>query len=92
MLFLRYWHSTTAYAIAQSVEDHPDQYEMPPPHDKIFSWPEDLLQPDIVIFLDVSEEVRKQRQSRRTSVTMQENLLNNSEEFRKWYVLMSRKN
>lgn len=55
---------------------------MPLPNDKIFVWPEDLFKPDIVIFLDVSENVRKQRQSRRKNVTTQETLLNNSVEFR----------
>lgn len=56
---------------------------MPSPGDEIFNWPEDLLKPDIVIFIDVSEAVRKQRQSRRINVTMQEGLLNNAEDFRK---------
>lgn len=55
---------------------------MPPADAPIFVWPDDLFKPDIVIFLDVSEEVRKQRQSRRTNVTMQESLLNNSVDFR----------
>lgn len=79
----RFWHSTAAYAIAQAVQDYPDKYKIPLPGDNIFCWPEDLLKPDIVIFLDVSEAVRKERQSRRRNVTMQEGLLNNFEEFRK---------
>lgn len=80
-IYFRYWHSTAAYAIAQTVQDNPN-YSFPQPDDNIFLWPTDLHKPSVVIFLDVSENVRKQRQSRRTTVTLQEHLLNNSEEFR----------
>lgn len=55
---------------------------MPGSTDTIYCWPEDLFKPDISFFLNVSEDVRKQRQSRRTNVTWQEDLLNNSLEFR----------
>lgn len=64
------------------MADHPDKNKMPPIDDEIFCWPEDLFKPDIVLFLNVSEEVRAQRQSRRTTVTVQEDLLNKSLEFR----------
>lgn len=56
---------------------------MPPEGDKFYCWPEDLYKPDIVILLDVSEEVRIQRQSRRTETTTQEALLNSNLQFRK---------
>ncbi|KAJ8971402.1 hypothetical protein NQ317_005518 [Molorchus minor] len=78
----RFWHSTAAYAIAQAVEDYPDKYEMPPANDKIYCWPEDLFRPDIVLLLDVSEQVRLQRLSRRKSYTAQENLLKDCSKFR----------
>nr|CAH7759824.1 unnamed protein product [Callosobruchus chinensis] len=81
VLMDRYWHSTASYAIAQYVQDHPE-HPMPGEGDPIYKWPEDLFKPDIVIFLDVSEEVRKQRQSRRKNITVQENLLNSDLKFR----------
>ncbi|CAH2004342.1 unnamed protein product [Acanthoscelides obtectus] len=81
VLMDRYWHSTAAYAIAQYVQDHPE-YPMPAEGDPIYKWPEDLFKPDIVIFLNVSEEVRKQRQSRRTNITVQEDMLNSDLKFR----------
>nr|XP_023019727.1 UMP-CMP kinase 2, mitochondrial-like [Leptinotarsa decemlineata] len=79
----RFWHSTAAYAIAQSIQDKGDMYVLPAKGDKIYCWPEDLFKPDIVLLLNVSEEVRLQRQSRRTNVTTQEELLNSCSEFRK---------
>ncbi|KAG5874100.1 hypothetical protein JTB14_005896 [Gonioctena quinquepunctata] len=79
----RFWHSTAAYAMAQSVQDNEETDNMPPEGNKIYNWPEDLFKPDIVLLLNVSEEVRTQRQSRRTNVTTQEELLNSSTEFRK---------
>lgn len=82
-MVFRFWHSTAAYAIAQAVQDHPDTYKMPSPTDNIYCWPEDLFKPSIVLFLDVNEAVRTQRQSRRAIITSQEGLLNNSLEFRR---------
>ncbi|VEN44631.1 unnamed protein product [Callosobruchus maculatus] len=81
VLLDRYWHSTAAYAIGEYAKDHPE-YPMPAKGDPIYKWPEDLFKPDIVIFLDVSEEVRKERQSRRKNVTAQENMLNSDLKFR----------
>lgn len=80
--FFRYWHSTAAYAIGQAIYDYPNQYKLPAANEEIYYWPKDLLKPNSIIFLNVSEEVRKKRQSRRTDVTMQENLLNTSDVFR----------
>lgn len=81
-LIFRYWHSTAAYAIAQAVQDYPNKYKMPPSGDEIYSWPDDLFKPDVVILLEVSEEVRLERHSRRKTYTTQEELLKSSNDFR----------
>ncbi|XP_044266337.1 UMP-CMP kinase 2, mitochondrial-like [Tribolium madens] len=78
----RYWHSTAAYAVAQAVHDWAGKIEMPPEGDSFYKWPEDLLKPSIVIFLDVVENVRLERLSRRKSSTTQEDLLKSSKQFR----------
>ncbi|KAJ3654796.1 hypothetical protein Zmor_013959 [Zophobas morio] len=78
----RYWHSTSAYAIAQAVNDFPGEVEIPPEGDTFYHWPNDLLKPNLVLFLDVNEDNRIQRLSRRTEITLQENLLRNSQQFR----------
>ncbi|XP_044752319.1 UMP-CMP kinase 2, mitochondrial-like isoform X2 [Coccinella septempunctata] len=82
----RFWHSTTSFALAQMKEDFykvMKSTELPERGNDIYEWPKDLLKPDIVIFLDVSEEVRKNRLSRRFTKTDQENLLESKQEFRK---------
>ncbi|KAL3281912.1 hypothetical protein HHI36_005116 [Cryptolaemus montrouzieri] len=82
----RFWHSTTAFALAQLKEDFWDvmkSTELPEKNNDVYEWPKDLLKPDIVIFLDVCEEVRSQRLSGRTSMTNQEKLLSSKEDFRK---------
>lgn len=83
----RFWHSTTAFALAQMKDDYSDvmktSTELPENGSEVYEWPQDLLKPDIVIFLNVSEEVRKKRLSRRTAKTDQENLLESKLEFRK---------
>ncbi|XP_071052795.1 UMP-CMP kinase 2, mitochondrial-like isoform X2 [Onthophagus taurus] len=78
----RFWHSTTAYSLAQSV--HNGQIKcLPPKGDKIYNWPSDLIQPDMVVFLDVSEEERQRRHEiRNTTNTNQEQLLKSQKEFR----------
>uniref|UniRef100_A0A6P7FG20 UMP-CMP kinase 2, mitochondrial-like isoform X1 n=1 Tax=Diabrotica virgifera virgifera TaxID=50390 RepID=A0A6P7FG20_DIAVI len=78
----RYWHSTTAFGIAQAVQDSADLQEIPPRGDQVYCWPEDLFKPDVCIFLDVDESVRLQRLSRRKEFTAQEDLLKSSSEFR----------
>ncbi|KAK9869495.1 hypothetical protein WA026_003248 [Henosepilachna vigintioctopunctata] len=82
----RFWHSTTAFALAQMKEDYFDvlkSTELPDKSSDVYKWPNDLLKPDIVLFLDVSEEVRNNRLSRRKTKTEQENLLSSKEKFRK---------
>lgn len=80
----RFWHSTTAYGMSQMVADNPDKFKLPTLEDTIYEWPVDLLKPDIVLLLTVSEQVRRERHSRRSAelVTSQEKLLNSDSKFR----------
>jgi len=59
----RYWHSTAAYAVANEIKagDSTSVFDL--------SWPADLLQPDLVIFLQVSEKERMRRFESRREVT-----------------------
>lgn len=83
MFFLnRFWHSTSCYAIAQAVEDSSGKYTLPDLGDEIYSWPKDLLRPNMVLFLKVSEYKRKLRLGGREELTMQENLLAAKQLFR----------
>ncbi|XP_066256984.1 UMP-CMP kinase 2, mitochondrial-like isoform X2 [Euwallacea similis] len=84
VLMDRFWHSTTAYALAQAVADNPQYLKLPDAANEIYKWPEDLLKPEKVIFLNVSEEVRLERHSRRSVdlVTAQEKLLKDDTKFR----------
>lgn len=78
----RYWHSTCVYGLAQAVHDFPEQYEMFPSGDKYYEWPSDLMKPDKVLLLKVSEEERIKRLSRRQNLTEQEEQLKASQLFR----------
>lgn len=80
----RFWHSTMAYNLAQSVADNPERLSLPEPSDEVYNWPDDLLKPNKVILLYVSEEVRLERHSRRNEnlVTEQERLLKKNDSFR----------
>jgi len=51
----RFWHSTSAYGIAEECT------ELPASDHSIYRWPVDLLKPSLVVFLDVSEEERQKR-------------------------------
>jgi thymidylate kinase len=57
---------------------------LPHAQDDIYKWPSDLLKPDIVLLLNVSEEIRLERHSRRNaaSITSQEKLLKDDIKFR----------
>lgn len=77
-----FWHSTSAYAIAQAIEDNEDQYQLPDEHNPIYTWPRDLLLPTKIFFLTVSEKVRLERISRRTELTTQEHLIESRQRFR----------
>lgn len=56
----RYWHSTACYAVAQKeTMPESDSYaELP---QDWYHWPNDLLKPELVFFLVVSEKVRQYR-------------------------------
>ncbi|KFQ37378.1 hypothetical protein N332_09927, partial [Mesitornis unicolor] len=43
----RYWHSTAAYTIATEIKGKVQ--DLPPVHDEVYQWPEDLLKPDLVL-------------------------------------------
>lgn len=80
----RFWHSTTAYALAQAVANNPGKLQLPDASDDIYKWPSDLLKPDKIILLSVSEAVRLERHSRRAAdmVTAQEKRLKDDTKFR----------
>lgn len=78
----RFWHSTAAYAIAQAIADYPDSVTLPEQENPIYNWPEDLLQPALIVFLRVNERVRLERLKNRRTLTDQENLLKHQEQFR----------
>ncbi|KAK3591148.1 hypothetical protein CHS0354_040216 [Potamilus streckersoni] len=75
----RYWHSTAAYGIANesSTADLPELGHM------VYNWPKDLLRPSVVLFLSVTEEVRRQRLSGRgEETTFEEKHLDRDKLFR----------
>ncbi|XP_009891565.1 PREDICTED: UMP-CMP kinase 2, mitochondrial [Charadrius vociferus] len=55
----RYWHSTAAYTIATEING--EVQDLPPVHDEVYQWPEDLLKPDLVLLLTVDPEERVRR-------------------------------
>lgn len=59
----RFWHSTAAYALAHLQKYNGIVDDTP------LTWPKDLLQPDLVIFLQVSEKERLRRHSSRADFT-----------------------
>lgn len=59
---------------------------MPPKRDTFYCWPGDLLKPDKVFFLHVSEGERLKRLSRRRVDTNEEMQLKEDVEFRQSYV------
>lgn len=76
----RYWHSTAAYAIATEVTEGGNI--LPPPDSPVYSFPSDLLEPDFVFFLTVTEENRLKRIAHRTGVTPEEDKLKKEKLFR----------
>ena len=56
----RYWHSSTAYAIAQDCAFGGEE-SIPPAHHACYQWPTDLRRPDLVLFLQVDDDVRTNR-------------------------------
>jgi thymidylate kinase len=76
----RFWHSTGVYAIAN--EWRKSGREVPHSNDAIYSWPGDLLPPQLVIYLDVLEEIRLKRLSSRKAFTVEEDRLKANDAFR----------
>ncbi|XP_052091708.1 UMP-CMP kinase 2, mitochondrial-like [Mytilus californianus] len=75
----RFWHSTTAYGIANETSTS----DMPPRGHWVYQWPSDLLKPTLVLFLTVTEEVRRQRLSGRGgAITFEEQHLDKDILFR----------
>lgn len=80
---IRFWPSTAAYAIAHEVTTNKGNID---PNSTIFHWPSDLLRPDAVLFLVVSEKVRRYRHAyRNTTNTKEEQRLASDEKFREKY-------
>lgn len=76
----RYWHSTAAYAIATEVTQAGNI--LPPPDSAVYNFPSDLLEPDFVLFLMVTEENRMKRIASRADVTPEEDQLKKDKDFR----------
>ncbi|XP_057314989.1 uncharacterized protein LOC130656178 [Hydractinia symbiolongicarpus] len=77
----RYWHSTTAYAIAKEVAVG-IEHHLPDEEDSLYAWPEDLLRPSAVLFLTTPEKHRDGRVNERDDVTTEEREISESERFR----------
>ncbi|XP_046371058.2 uncharacterized protein LOC124145357 [Haliotis rufescens] len=75
----RFWHSTAAYGIANETS----LSDQPPPGHITYNWPCDLLRPTVVLFLNVTEDVRKQRMNfREAAMTYEEQRLDTDALFR----------
>ncbi|XP_067650381.1 UMP-CMP kinase 2, mitochondrial-like [Haliotis asinina] len=75
----RFWHSTAAYGIANETS----LSDLPPLGHVTYNWPCDLLRPSVVLFLNVTEEVRKQRMNfRDEAMTYEEKILDTDALFR----------
>ena len=86
----RYWHSTAAYTIATEIDGKVQ--DLPPAHDEVYQWPEDLLKPDLVLLLTVDPEERVRRLQRRgLEKTKEEAELEANTLFRQRYALMRNK-
>jgi len=77
----RYWHSTTAYAIASEIGCATSKY-LPPPTHPIYTWPDDLLYPSAVVFLTTGEEDRSERVNERSEQTEEERMIEMNCSFR----------
>lgn len=78
-VFERFWHSTTAYGIANETSSG----DLPRAGHSVYHWPTGLLKPTLVLFLTVSEDVRKQRLcGRGLETTFEEKSLDKDQLFR----------
>ena len=85
IVLYRFWHSTTAYGIANETSSG----DLPEKGHFVYQWPADLLKPTLVLFLTVSEDVRKQRLSGRgIGSTFEEKSLDKDQLFRQRLVYM----
>jgi UMP-CMP kinase 2 len=76
----RFCHSTIAYGIANETSTS----DIPPRQHWVYQWPSDLLRPNLVLFLTVTEQVRKKRLSNREGEnTFEEQHLDKDKKFRK---------
>lgn len=67
--------------------------DLPPAHDEVYQWPEDLLKPDLVLLLTVDPEERVRRlQCRGLEKTKEEAELEANSLFRQRYTLIRNKN
>lgn len=81
----RYWHSTTAYAIAKDTAFGVDEY-LPEKGDECYEWPRDLMKPSAVVFLTTKEKERDNRMITREKtekLTDEEHQMRKSGAFRK---------
>lgn len=77
----RFWHSTSTYGMANEIIKN-DKLKPPDEDDDMYFWPKDLMKPDLVIYLTVSETIRLQRLSRRKNFTLEEDELKKNAKFR----------
>ncbi|KAM9316420.1 UMP-CMP kinase 2, mitochondrial [Gastrophryne carolinensis] len=68
----RFWHSTAAYAIATEIGG--DIQNLPDHHHDVYHWPEDLIKPDLVILLTVTDTERIRRIRKRGLQETQEEI------------------
>ncbi|XP_078069319.1 UMP-CMP kinase 2, mitochondrial [Mustelus asterias] len=68
----RFWHSTAAYAIATEVSGKVEN--LPPPHHELYLWPQDLVQPDLVLLLTLDAEERVRRLEQRGEMRTKEEI------------------
>ncbi|CAL8287061.1 unnamed protein product [Lota lota] len=77
----RYWHSTAAYAIATAVSGPVSN--LPPEGSHLYRWPDDLLQPSLVVLLTLDPPERKRRlEARGQDQTNEEQELDHNHLFR----------
>ncbi|XP_062325664.1 UMP-CMP kinase 2, mitochondrial [Osmerus eperlanus] len=77
----RYWHSTAAYAIATAVGGTVNN--LPQGGSEVYRWPDDLLQPSLVILLTLDPHERRRRlQGRGQDKTQEEEELEADHLFR----------
>jgi len=79
----RFWHSTSAYGIAEECA------EIPASGHTVYRWPDDLLKPSLVIFLNVSEDQRCKRiVGRQLQITSEETQLAEDAQKRERYTFL----